>query len=54
MKLTKGKIAKIFKKKNESHKVLNKKIVQRNLTYSNLKKKQFANLHNKTLKKFVR
>ena len=47
MKLTKGKIERIFNKKNQSHKKLNnKKIIRKNITL-NFRKKA-VNLHNST------
>jgi hypothetical protein len=55
MKLTKGKLAKIHKKKNESHRT-NKglKHMSKNITASAWKQKQNYNLHNKTLKKVTK
>lgn len=53
MKWTRGKIARIQKKRNESHKVklcLKKK----NITSSVWHKKQSNNLHNKTLRVFAK
>jgi hypothetical protein len=50
MKLTKGKIERIFNKKNQSLKKLNnKKIIRKNITCS--VKKKALNLHNSTFKK---
>ena len=51
MKLTKGKIERIFNKKNQSHKKLNnKKIIRKNVTASFRKKD--VNLHNSTFSTF--
>ena len=51
MKLTKGKIEKIFNKKKQSYKKLNnKKIVKKNITCSF--RKTNNNLHNSTLSTF--
>lgn len=50
MKLTKGKIERIFNKKNQSYKKLNnKKFIRKNITL-NFRKKG-VNLHNSTFKK---
>jgi hypothetical protein len=51
MKLTKGKIERIFNTKNQSHKKLNnKKIIRKNITCS--VKKKILNLHNSTFSTF--
>jgi hypothetical protein len=50
MKLTRGRLAKIRERKNESRKVLLCKKRERNITSSNWRKKQANNLQNKTLK----
>jgi hypothetical protein len=51
MKLTKGKIEKIFNKKKQSYKKLNnKKIIRKNITCSF--RKNNNNLHNSTLSTF--
>jgi hypothetical protein len=51
MKLTKGKIERIFNKKNQSHKKLNnKKFIRKNITL-NFRKKG-VNLHNSTFSTF--
>lgn len=51
MKLSRGRIAKIFKKNNQSHKVSFDVKRKRNITCSSYRKKQNNNLHNKTLKR---
>jgi hypothetical protein len=51
MKLSRGRLAKIFKKHNQSHKVCFDAKRKRNITCSSYRKKQSNNLHNKTLKR---
>lgn len=51
MKLSRGRLAKIFKKHNQSHKVCFEAKRKRNITCSSYRKKQNNNLHNKTLKR---
>jgi hypothetical protein len=51
MKLSRGRLTKIFKKHNQSHKVSFVDKRKRNITCSSYRKKQNNNLHNKTLKR---